>query len=194
MQQDRSDIPISEEAWEAQYQSGQWKYMADMNQLARYSIIISYMAYLRPGGAVLDVGCGDGVLFERFRPYGYSRYLGIDICGTALTKLIEEQYEKTLFIRADAETYTPDEQFDVIVLNEVVYYFHEPLKTVEKYVHALKKDGILVVSSFTGSERAMSILQKLKAAYSLLDESRIIHEASSKSWICSVFLPILQDE
>ena len=133
-------------------------------------------------------------LFERFRPYGYSKYLGIDISETALTKLIEKQDEKTLFVKADAETYIPIEEFDIIVFNETLYYFHDPLKAVERYSRALKKDGVLVVSTYTASERAMSILQRLKATYSLLDESRTIHEANSMSWICSVLVPIRQDE
>jgi len=152
------------------------------------------MVHLRPGGAVLDVGCGEGILFERFRTYGYSKYLGIDISETSLTELIEKQDEKTLFVKADAETYIPIEQFDIIVFNETLYYFHYPLKTVERYSRALKKDGVLVVSTYTASERAMSILQRLKATYSLLDETRTFNEASSRSWICSVLVPIRKDE
>lgn len=193
-QEERSDVPITEDAWEDQYRSGKWEYLEQIDQLARYSIIISYMAYLRPGGAVLDVGCGEGILFERFRPYGFTWYEGIDISGAALTKLIEKQEEKTLFLKADAEVYTPSTEFDIIVFNEVVYYFHDPMKTVERYTHYLKKDGVLIVSTFTGSERAMCILKNFKAAYSLLDESRIAHETCSKSWICSVFVSNHQAE
>ena len=190
--EERGDVPMDEEAWEDQYLSGKWGYLENMDQLARYSIIISYMAFLRPGGAVLDVGCGEGILFERFRPYGFSQYEGIDISGAALTRLIEKQEEKTLFMKADAETYTPSATYDIIVFNEVVYYFHDPMKTVERYTGYLKKDGVLIVSTFTGSERALSILKEFKATYSLLDESRITHETSSKSWICSVFMPLPQ--
>lgn len=193
IQRRKGDIPIAEDVWEAQYLSGKWKLMAQMDELARYSIIIGYMARLRPVGAILDVGCGEGILFERFRPYRYSRYLGIDISGTALTKLFERQDEKTSFVKADAETYTPTEQFDIIVFNEALYYFHNPLKAVERYSRALKKDGILLVSTFTASRRAMSVLQKLKATYSLLDETRIVHELSSKTWICSVLAPARQN-
>ena len=187
------DVPIAEDAWEAQYLSGKWGFMAQMDELARYSTIIGYMACLRPGSAVLDVGCGEGILFKRYRPYGYSKYLGIDISETAISKLVEKQDEKTLFIKADAETYTPIEQFDIIVFNETLYYFHDPLKVVKRYMGALKKNGILVVSTYKASERAMSILQRLKATYSLLDESRTTHSESLKSWICSCFGPTHQD-
>jgi 2-polyprenyl-3-methyl-5-hydroxy-6-metoxy-1,4-benzoquinol methylase len=184
-----SGIPMSEDAWETGYLSKKWNYLREIKELARYSVIIGYMTFLKQEGAVLDVGCGEGILFDRFRPYGYSRYLGIDISETSLTKLMKNQDERTSFIKVDAETYSPGEQFDIIVFNESLYYFHDPFKTFEKYTGVLKKNGVLIVSTFTASKRAMSILNKLKATYSLMDESKIFHDSSSRSWICSVFKP-----
>jgi len=101
----RGYIPISADRWEAQYLGGRWVYLNQLEELARYTVIVGYIAYLKPRGAVLDVGCGEGILFERYRPYGYSKYLGIDISEAALAKLAEPQNENTVFIKADAEAY-----------------------------------------------------------------------------------------
>lgn len=192
--QGKSDIPVSADTWETQYLGDKWAYMKQLEELARYSIIVGYIAYLKPGGAVLDVGCGEGILFDRYRPYGYSKYLGIDISEAALAKLAEQQSENTIFIRADAEAYRPTELFDVIIFNEALYYLHEPLTVVKRYSLALKKGGILIISTYTASPRAMAILREIKAKYSLLDETQTTHWSLSWSWVCTVLAPHKQDQ
>ena len=133
VRQQRSDVPMARDIWETQYQSGRWDYMAEMEELARYSPIISYMAYLKSGGAFLDVGCGEGILFERFRPYGYSKFVGFDISEVAISKMLEKQDEITAFIRAEAETFTTDDHFDLIIYNQALCHLHDPLQIVERY-------------------------------------------------------------
>jgi SAM-dependent methyltransferase len=190
----KGDIPVSKETWESQYRTEGWKFLEHLNECSRYSIIIGYITKLKPCGAIIDVGCGEGVLFKRFKPYGYSKYLGIEISQEALSKLTQYQDNNTIFIKADAETYEPAEDFDVIVFNEILYYFNDPIKAVNEYMPALKDDGIFIVSSYAASLRAISILKKLKTIYPLLDETRITHRASSKSWICSVFTPFHENK
>jgi 2-polyprenyl-3-methyl-5-hydroxy-6-metoxy-1,4-benzoquinol methylase len=113
--------------------------MRDLDELPRYSIIAGYLQYLKPGGSVLDVGCGEGLLQQRLGLSGYSKYVGIDISETAINEASSRQDEKTSFICADAVTYTPNELFDVIVFNEALYYFDEPLKMVGKYIQYLNE-------------------------------------------------------
>jgi len=185
--ENKGDIPQSAERWEAQYLRNKWEFMGDLDECSRYSTIVGYISYLKPRGAILDVGCGEGILFEKYRPHGYSKYLGIDIAEAALSQVTQKQDEKTSFVKADAETFVPTEQFDVVVFNETLYYFDDPFKAVERYSRSLKKNGILIVSTYTASKRAMSILRGLKTKYSLLDETKTTHEATKKSWICSIF-------
>ena len=123
--------------------------------------------------------------FSRYRPYGYARYLGIDISAAALVMLKQVEDANTTFVCADAETYIPGDRFDVIVFNESLYYFHAPVEAVERYTGALEKHGIMIVSTFTGPARARAILRTLKARHALVDETRVTHAALS--WLCSVF-------
>jgi SAM-dependent methyltransferase len=181
------DIPLSGDLWERQYLSGQWKYMMDLDELARYSVMVGYMEHLKSRGNILDVGCGEGILFKKFLPYGYSSYFGIDISSTAIAVLNEYRDEKTFFAQADAESYLPEKTFDVIVFNEVLCYFHDPIKVVERYALALQQEGVLLVETHVASLRAMAILRRLKSMYTLIDETKTTHASSSNSWICSVF-------
>ena len=180
----KGDVPKTREAWEAQYRTNEWAYMDRLDEFARYAVIIGYIAYLKPQAAVLDVGCGEGVLFERYRPYGYAKYVGLDISEAAVATLGSKQDAKTVFLQADAEAYETTELYDVIVFNESQYYFHDPISTLERYSRALKPGGFFVLSTYAASQRAMAILARLKTLYGTVDET--VTKQGAKAWYCTV--------
>ena len=181
-------VSVTKEVWESQYLNGDWIYLKQLEQLARYSVIVGYLQYFKHGCSILDVGCGEGILQEKLSAHGYSKYVGVDISEAAITKALHKKDEKTYFIRADIEDYTPTESFDAIIFNESIYYLNDPLNVLERYVDAaLREGGILVISTYAQYERGMCILEGLKAVYTLLDEVNTTH--GSKAWVCSVFVP-----
>jgi SAM-dependent methyltransferase len=186
-QQRRGDIPIDRLAWDTLYRGGNWKFLGDLSELGHYSILVGYLAELWPGGAILDVGCGEGLLFRRFRPYGYSRYVGLDVSEAAIATLARFEDETTRFVAADAENYEPEEMFDAIVFNESLYYFHQPLATVHRYVGRLRPGGAVIVSIFDASPRAKSIMALLREEFDILDETQVTQ--GGKTWCCGVFAP-----
>jgi 2-polyprenyl-6-hydroxyphenyl methylase/3-demethylubiquinone-9 3-methyltransferase len=171
--------------WNSEFESGTWDYLAELPELARYSVLVGYAMHFNPAGAILDIGCGAGVFYRRVRPYGVARYVGIDISSCAIGKLRELDDHRCTFVVADAQRYLPTEQFDTIVFNEVLYYFRDPLATVQRYAGALKSGGILLLSTCTQFKGGSAILKRLKARYALLDETRVIHGAAKRSWIVS---------
>jgi 2-polyprenyl-3-methyl-5-hydroxy-6-metoxy-1,4-benzoquinol methylase len=176
-------------AWDRQYAAGRWSYLEQLPELARYSVLTGYIAHLKPYAAVLDVGCGEGVLLKRLSPHGYRRYLGVDLSAVAIEKLQDRRDEKTTFLAADGEYYTPTERFDVVVCNEVLYFFRDPLAAVARYCNALTPGGLLLVSTCTGFKRGLPILADLKEAYALVDETRVSHGDDDWAWICTVLAP-----
>jgi SAM-dependent methyltransferase len=184
-EQQQSDFPIDQDTWEALYRRGAWRFLAQLDELSRYSVICGYINYLAPRSAILDIGCGEGVLLDRLGPDGYGRYVGLDLSEAAISRLRSRQNQATRFLRADAETYIPDEIFDVIVFNESLYYLHDPLAVAERYAGSLKPYGIMVVSLFQGSARARAIRALLQRRLALIDETHIKHPP--KSWVCGVY-------
>ncbi|MHA1696613.1 MAG: class I SAM-dependent methyltransferase, partial [Candidatus Helarchaeota archaeon] len=142
------------EIWELQYLKGDWNYLKNFEQLARYSMIVGYINELKKGGAILDVGCGEGVLQEKIGEMNYSKYVGIDISDHVINKALKKNNEKTIFQVADTLTYEPDQKFDVIVFNEILYYFSKKqiLELLKKYQNFLKKEGIIIVSMYQNEE------------------------------------------
>jgi 2-polyprenyl-3-methyl-5-hydroxy-6-metoxy-1,4-benzoquinol methylase len=131
----------------------------------------------------LDVGCGEGILQELLSSQ-YSRYVGIDIAAEAIRRATLKQDEKTIFVTADASKYTPDEQFDIIIFNECLYYFEDPLSIMRRYERFLKEDGIFIVSMYI-LEKNLGIWRMLEAEYAVMDEVQVSHK-SGISWIIKV--------
>jgi len=182
----RSDgLLQSPQTWEAQYAAGRWDFLAQLPELARFSILAGYICHLKPGTAVLDIGCGQGVLLRRLPSSCYSRYVGIDVSESAIAVAQIQEIERSTFLAADCETYSPSEQFDVIVFNEVLCCLRDPLRTVERYARSLNPGGLLLVSMCTAARGSATILWRLKRAYMTLDEVRVVHGGRKVSWVCT---------
>ena len=179
----------SAQTWETQYAAGRWDFLAQLSELGRFSILAGYICHLKPGGAVLDTGCGQGVLLRRLPSSCYSRYVGIDVSGSAISVAQKQQNECSTFLAADCEEYSPAEHFDVIVFNEVLCCLRDPLRTVERYARSLNPGGLLLVSMCTAARGSATILWRLKRAYATVDEVRIVHSGRKVSWVCTALRP-----
>jgi SAM-dependent methyltransferase len=179
----RGDAPAGKEVWEEQYRAGKWELMRGLDEVARYSVIAGYLHHLKPGGSVLDVGSGEGLLADHLRPFGYSRYRGVDLSEAAIRQAAGREDERTAFAAADAEAYVPAERWDAIVFNECVYYFNDPVGSVRRYESFLEKDGVLIVSTFR-SRRSDVIVKRLLETWRLLEETAISNRKGT--WVVRV--------
>jgi 2-polyprenyl-3-methyl-5-hydroxy-6-metoxy-1,4-benzoquinol methylase len=191
----RSDSLLqSAQTWEAQYAAGRWDFLAQLSELARFSVLAGYIWQLKPGAAVLDTGCGQGVLLRRLPSACYSRYVGIDVSSSAISVAQEHGNDRSTFLAADCEEYSPAEHFDVIVFNEVLCCLRDPLRTVERYARSLNPGGLLLVSLCTAARGSSTILWRLKRAYSTVDEVRVVHSGRKVSWVCTALRPEARSE
>jgi 2-polyprenyl-3-methyl-5-hydroxy-6-metoxy-1,4-benzoquinol methylase len=179
----------SAQTWEAQYAAGRWDFLAELSELARFSVLAGYVCHLKPGGSVLDTGCGQGVLLRRLPSSCYSKYVGIDVSDSAISVAQQHANERSTFLAADCEEYLPTEHFDVIVFNEVLCCLRDPLRTVERYTRSLNPGGLLLVSLCTAGRGTGSVLSGLKQAYATVDEVRIVHSGRKVSWLCTALRP-----
>lgn len=179
-------------AWDAEYQSGKWGFLTSAAEDAHHQLIASYAHSLRPQARLLDVGCGEGVLNTALRRFGYRRYLGIDISPAAIATAQQRADANTTFAATPGGGFVTDERFDVIVINEALYYFTDPLATAERFARFLDADGILVISmAMVGLRHSLArlrIWEDLKRRFEVID-AMAIHRPAGATWVVKALKP-----
>lgn len=96
------------------------------------------------GTRVLDVACGTGVLFPDY----ISRkavVTGIDI-SAEMVKVAKEKFPQIDVICGDAESFSTDEKFDVIMIYNAFPHFPSPEKLIESLAKLLKNSGRISIA------------------------------------------------
>ena len=176
-------IKGSPERLDLKYRTGFWDNLKSVEELAHYSIIVGYFGFLKKGGSLLDIGCGEGLLQQRIGPENYSDYTGIDLAaeGVKTAKLKEDA--KTAFLVADMKTFRSDKQFDAIIFNEVIYYA-PVLKTLQQYATMLKPDGVFILSNFD-SQNDKIPWNDISNYFPTYDETVVINKNGMR-WVVKV--------
>jgi 2-polyprenyl-3-methyl-5-hydroxy-6-metoxy-1,4-benzoquinol methylase len=174
--------------WERDYRTDKWCYMHALPELARYSVVVGYAQYLAAQGELLDLGCGEGILQARLGQTSYARYVGVDISSAAIEVARVRNDERTEFVCADVARYAPEGLFDVVILNEVLYYFSDPLGVLSHYEQFLKPHGVFIISMFITDETRAN-WQMLEPHYDFVDQIHAANALSGFAWDCRVARP-----
>ncbi|MEQ9616979.1 MAG: class I SAM-dependent methyltransferase [Phycisphaerales bacterium] len=108
-------------AWNDQFARGKWDYLK-----ARDHRVTELIAKLANGGAVVDLGCGEGNLAFDLPAGSYERYIGVDVSSVAIERANHAAYAKANsrceFRCADLRTWEGESGADVILIEEALYY------------------------------------------------------------------------
>ena len=178
--------------WDGQYAASSWDYLSGLEQAPRYAVIEGWRRRLKPTGSVLDLGCGEGVLFDQIPPAAKVSYTGVDLSEVAVASALRKVRDAALerFVCSDLLTFEPPpgSRFDVIVFNEVLYYLPDPLAAVSHYRSVLARDGIIIVSVFhenLGTWKAIDA----SLATDRLQASVVQDVSSGKRWYLGLYHP-----
>ena len=144
-------FPVEKEVWERQYKDGVWDHLNSTEELAHYMIIVGYMHQLSKTmghpPSVLDLGCGHGRLLELLAHLDFKSYLGIDLSEAAIRQAESLGVKHATFEAADFEQWQfAAEAYDIVIINEALYYAKDPAAMMSRYRHALSEGGVFIVS------------------------------------------------
>lgn len=166
-----------------QYKHGGWEWLGRLNEQGHHFIMAGYIQFLKPNCRVLDLGAGEGILNDALQKHNYTHYVGVDLSDEA-AKIGNDKRgdEKTFFEQGDMDKYIPNGTFDVIVINEALYFSKAPLKLLNRLEAYLEPDGIFLISLLI---KAQDIWAELSKDYVFLDENTVTN-AQGQTWTCRV--------
>lgn len=91
---------------------------------------------------ILDFGCGNGLLLNRFTKYGY-KCTGYEVDENSIRVASSQGYE---VLTGDIHDIKTDKKFDIIILNQVVEHLIEPKNVLLHLKNFLTDEGQIIIS------------------------------------------------
>jgi SAM-dependent methyltransferase len=171
----------SDEVVGDEHARGRWEYLNDIQEMSRYAVVAGYCRYGGTASSVLDLGCGFGVLRGWLDPLQGIEYVGVDLSDVAIERAAQAWTDDaTTFVAMDVAKYVPDRKFDLIIFNEVLYYFGRPDEILERYGRFLEANGRFIISLWEARESSVA-WRRSRSAVQVLDETETRH-CSGVSW------------
>jgi 2-polyprenyl-3-methyl-5-hydroxy-6-metoxy-1,4-benzoquinol methylase len=169
---DRLILDSAPSVLDGQHRGGTWDYLGDLSEMARYAVIAGYCARTHDASSALDLGSGKGILLDWLLRTGITRYVGVDYSAAAIEAAKPRNSASISFVEADAAQFTPAERFNIIIFNEMLYYFERPDDIIRRYAGFLEPEGKFVISLWDGPE-SHTAWRRASRAVTTLDHARI---------------------
>jgi len=118
---------------------------------------------LKPGMALLDVGCGTGwaTRYVASLAAGQGRFCGIDISPGMIERAEAQSTEGTEFRLGNSEQlpYT-DGSFDRIICTNSFHHYRDPLKATQEFSRVLKIGGMLYLTDLTSDTLFLELIDR----------------------------------
>ena len=170
--------------WNYKYLIGKWDYIE--NEIPRYTKIVDFINYCYINNPkILDLGCGFGSLCKYLKEDDFSSLLGLDLSDTAIAKAKKRKYLNSNFIVADIQKFEVTEKFDIIILNEVIYYLDNYIETLSNLSKFFKNgNGYFIISIYGVRE---DIIKSISGKYELIKTEKVLKVDNNAYWGITLF-------
>jgi 2-polyprenyl-3-methyl-5-hydroxy-6-metoxy-1,4-benzoquinol methylase len=175
----RKLFKYSQERLDYQFKNNKWDWLASLDELPRYSILVGWHEYHNPGGSILDLGCGQGILLKKFPNHSFSKYTAIDFSLEAVKQI--NQDSKVEAFEADITKYVPTQKYDSIIFNESLYYVKNPITHLKNYFNYLNDNGYIFLSIHL--KKNSDLVIEIKNNFQISNEN-IVENRWGEKWSC----------
>lgn len=133
---------------------------------AREKLIVRAIEDLSRGrriGAILDVGCGDGLFFEELSRFGDVQ--GVEMDPTGVTP--GGVWFPRIQVRPFDESFQPGKRFALVLMLDVLEHFEEPVRALRRAVELLEEGGgvLITVPAFRALWTSHDVLNRHYTRY-----------------------------
>ena len=157
--------------WNLEFSRGRWNCLDSTPGDCVYQYVERYAN----AGSILDLGCGSGSTGNELTPTTYHHYTGVDISEVAIAKARRRTEEngrgdKNRHFQSDLLEYAPNQQFDVILFRDSIYYVARgKIKAMlYRYSTYLKEGGVFIVRMADGSGEYKQIMDTIENHFEVL--------------------------
>lgn len=170
-----------------QYTNGRWDQLRDLAELGRYSLIVGYTKYFANGGNIIDLGCGEGILQEKYNPTDYSHFTGVDFSDVAIENVKQRNIPNSTWLVGDLNKLTITGTYDAIIYNESLNYLSDPEEAVIKLFPQLSADGVFIISLVDKHGKEQRRLWDMLDSILQLVERNKVTNLEGNSWTVQVY-------
>ena len=123
---------------------GDWQRLNHEFEQVRYQVIANLLKTHALNGAVLDVGCGMGILRQHVTTGSYT---GLEPSSKAFALAVSNPSAEIIHSTAEAFD-AKGRKWDAVVMSELLYYCDDPIAVLKKYCEALAAKGVFVLSIY----------------------------------------------
>jgi SAM-dependent methyltransferase len=159
--------------WNKEFQEGRWDFIDDTQRDVVYDFVGKYCR----NGRILDLGCGSGNTGCELDAELYSAYVGVDISDIALEKAIARSRQvgrqsKNRYVYGDIVDYVPEEEFEVILFRESIYYVpHSKIvPLLLRYARWLAPQGVIIIR-WHDQSRGLEFQEMLRPDFQVVESS-----------------------
>jgi 2-polyprenyl-6-hydroxyphenyl methylase/3-demethylubiquinone-9 3-methyltransferase len=182
-------------AWTDAYASGQLDYYGELDELARYSVLVGYVGWSARSQPepprVLDVGCGTGLLRRLLDGMSWSEYVGLDLSEAAIESARTGPTDRSQFVVGDVMTLDLG-RFDIIVVNEVLYYAADPRAFLARMRAALSPGGVLLISMWrhAGDRQLWKLVDEVVPILDRVEVRNRANAINARGWVVACCGPL----
>jgi 2-polyprenyl-3-methyl-5-hydroxy-6-metoxy-1,4-benzoquinol methylase len=174
---------IDPATWDGEYATGGWAMLEDLSEMPRYAVIAGYCRSIGTATRLLDVGCGAGQLAGWVCQVRPLKYVGVDLSEVAIEQARTRVPSGSRLEVADAATFDPADIFDIIVMNEMLYYMEHPDRLLRRYADCLAPNGVFIISMLR-STGSVQIWRRCASALTVLGNVRLRINKATEWQIC----------
>ncbi|RKZ19562.1 hypothetical protein DRQ18_07545, partial [bacterium] len=108
---------------------------------------------------ILEVGCGEGLLFSRWLKEGHEVW-GIEPERDAANRLIERYPECRIIPEPLEDASLPENYFDLVYMLHVIEHLTNPLEDMKKIYRALKEHGVLFLITPDADSKGFNVFKE----------------------------------
>lgn len=110
---------------------------------ARTDYILETIRRCRPSdGSILDIGCGDGLFFDRLAEFGQVE--GVEPCAQLVSQ--DNPSRGRIYVCPFDENFQPGKRYSLVLMLDVLEHLERPVEALKQAMNLLAPEGIFIAT------------------------------------------------